>query len=110
MLADILLYFGALIYKSQPMKKIKFLLLPALLCTLFMLAFGSVDESKETERIHKSANVLKDFGRMKETIPHDLIDNCKGIVIVPDLLNAGFVVGGKRGRGVAMVKLEDGTW
>jgi len=92
------------------MKTIRFLILPVLLSSLFVLASATKDESKETERIHKAANVIKDFGKMEETIPHDLIADCKGIVIVPDLLNGGFVVGGKRGRGVAMVKLDDGTW
>jgi len=92
------------------MKKLKFIILPILLCTCFIMASASKDESRETERIHKASNVLKDFGEMKESIPHDLMDDCQGIVIVPDLLNAGFVVGGKRGRGVAMVKLDDGTW
>src|ERR1700685_4534476 len=92
------------------MKKLKFLIVPLLLCTLFVLASATTDESRETERIHKAANVLKDFGDIKESIPHDLISDCKGIVIVPDLLNAGVVVGGKRGRGIAMVKLDDGSW
>ncbi len=92
------------------MKIIKILSLPLLLSLLFALASASTDESRETERIHKASNVLKDFGKMKESIPHELMENCQGIVIVPDLLNAGFVVGGKRGRGIAMVKLDDGTW
>jgi len=34
----------------------------------------------------------------------------EGIIVVPKLINAGFVVGGKRGKGIAMVKLPDGTW
>jgi lipid-binding SYLF domain-containing protein len=92
------------------MKKLKFLVLPTLLSAFFILASAKTDESRETERIHEASNVLKDFGRMKENIPHDLIYDCKGIIIVPDLLNAGFVVGGKRGKGIAMVKLDDGTW
>ncbi len=92
------------------MKKLKFLVLPVLVCALFSFAPANYEGVKETERLHKAANVIKDFGAMKESIPHDLIADCKGIVIVPGLLNAGFVVGGKRGRGVAMVKLGDGTW
>eukprot|EP01037_Dinobryon_pediforme_P004993 gene4993-5040_t len=47
---------------------------------------------------------------MKETIPHDLISEYQGIVIIPSLINAGFGIGGKRGKGIAMVKLEDGRW
>jgi len=92
------------------MKTFKFLLLPFLLCVLFVLASATQDESKETARIHKAADVVTDFSKMEETIPHDLIQDCKGIVIIPNMLNGGFVVAAKRGRGIAMVKLDDGTW
>src|SRR6201996_5829524 len=91
------------------MKKLKFLMLPVLLST-FLVMLSATDASKETERIHNSTNVLKAFGKMKETIPHDLISDCQGVVIIPNLLNAGFVAGAKRGKGVAMVKLPDGKW
>jgi SH3 domain-containing YSC84-like protein 1 len=92
------------------MKTLKFLMLPVLLSMFFVLISAKTDDSKETERIHKSINVLKDFTEMKESIPHDLMQECKGIVIIPNLLNAGFGIGGKRGRGIAMVKLDDGRW
>jgi lipid-binding SYLF domain-containing protein len=92
------------------MKTIKFLMLPLLVTAFFVLTSAVIDGSKQTEKIHSAINVLKDFGKMKETIPHDLMDECQGIIIVPQLINAGFVVGGKRGRGVAMVKLDDGKW
>jgi lipid-binding SYLF domain-containing protein len=92
------------------MKTIKFLLLPALLTLLFIATSATIDGSKETERIHSAINVLKDFNGMKESIPHDLMDGSQGIVIVPNLINAGFVAGGKRGRGIALVKLDNGEW
>jgi lipid-binding SYLF domain-containing protein len=47
---------------------------------------------------------------MKESIPHELIDQAQGVVIIPKMINAGFVVGGKHGNGVAMVKHENGKW
>jgi lipid-binding SYLF domain-containing protein len=76
-----------------------------------VLAFTSFrDESKETERLHEAANVLKEFDKMKESIPHDLISEYKGIVIIPSMINAGIGIGGKRGKGIAIVKLDDGTW
>jgi len=92
------------------MKTIKFLVLPALFSLFLLTASAQNDGSRETEKIHAATNVLKDFDQMKESIPHDLLQDCEGIVIVPDLLNAGFVVGGKRGRGIAMVKLGNGKW
>lgn len=67
-------------------------------------------QSKEEEKIEASTKVLNDFINMKESIPHDLLKVTEGIIVVPKLINAGFVVGGKRGKGIAMVKLEDGRW
>jgi lipid-binding SYLF domain-containing protein len=92
------------------MKTLKLVMLPFMLCIFFIIGSAFTDGSKETERVHNASNVLKDFGKMKESIPHDLISECEGIVIIPKLINAGFVVGGKRGRGVAMVKMGDGKW
>jgi lipid-binding SYLF domain-containing protein len=92
------------------MKTLKFLMLPILLTSFFLLVSAKTDDSKETERIHRASNVLKDFGKMKEKIPHELLENYQGIIIIPRLFNAGFAIGGKYGKGLAMVKLDDGKW
>ena len=68
------------------------------------------DKQKEEEKIEASTKVLKDFSQMNESIPKELMQITEGIIVVPKLINAGFVLGGKRGKGIAMVKLEDGTW
>jgi len=92
------------------MKKLKFLMLPMLMSLFIVLASATPDASKETERVHNAANVIKDFGKMKESIPHQLIEEYSGIIIIPHMINAGLGIGGKRGKGVAMVKLDNGKW
>jgi lipid-binding SYLF domain-containing protein len=91
------------------MKLIKFLRLPLLLSAFFILASATSTE-KGLEKIHQATNVLKDFSKMKESIPTELLKEYEGIVIVPKLINAGFGIGGKRGQGLAMVKLPSGKW
>jgi len=91
------------------MKLLRFMMMPLLLSAFIVLA-SATDASKETERIHNSANVLKDFGKMRESIPHQLLEEYSGIVIIPHMINAGFGIGGKHGKGVAMVKLDNGKW
>ncbi|MBS1502999.1 MAG: lipid-binding SYLF domain-containing protein [Bacteroidetes bacterium] len=91
------------------MKVLKFLAAPFLI-TLFMVFTSAVDGGRETEKLHDATNVLKEFNKMKESIPHDLISEYQGIVIIPNMINAGLGIGGKRGKGVALVKLADGTW
>lgn len=93
------------------MKKLSFLI--ALILLSFIIVMTSaipVNGDKETERLHSASNVLKDFGAMKEGIPHKLIANYEGVVIIPKTINAGLVVGAKHGKGVAIVKMPDGKW
>lgn len=88
------------------MKYLRFLL-PFLFITTLQPSFA---QDKENEKIDATIQVLKDFGTMKESIPHELLQLSEGIIIVPGMINAGFVLGGKRGKGIAMVKNEDGSW
>ncbi|MDO3641675.1 MAG: lipid-binding SYLF domain-containing protein [Mucilaginibacter sp.] len=92
------------------MKTLRLLKIPVMLGLFFVLISATTDDTKETERVHAASNVLRDFGKLHETIPHNLLSECEGVVIIPKLINAGLIVGGKRGRGVAMVKMEDGKW
>ncbi|RYU91266.1 hypothetical protein EWM62_04820 [Mucilaginibacter terrigena] len=92
------------------MKTLKLFSLPILLSAFFILASAKPADDKGTEKIHDATNVLKAFGKMKESIPHQLLEEYEGVVIIPKLINAGFGIGGKRGQGVAMVKLADGKW
>lgn len=83
----------------------------ALICLAILLSFSASAQDKQQKKIETATVVLSDFGKMKESIPSDLLAVTQGIIIVPKLINAGgFFVGGKRGRGIAMVKKADGTW
>lgn len=83
--------------------------LALILCTA-LLSTGAFAQEKEQKKIEASTITLSDFSKMKESIPSELLAITQGIIVVPKLINAGFVVGGKRGRGLAMVKKADGTW
>lgn len=43
-------------------------------------------------------------------IPAELLAESEGIAIIPDVYQAGFIFGGRRGSGVMMVRYPDGTW
>jgi lipid-binding SYLF domain-containing protein len=89
---------------SQILKFIFFISVSSIFCTQVW------SQDKQEDKIIAATQVLKDFGNMKESIPDKLLEISQGIIIVPKLINAGFVLAGKRGKGIAMVKLEDGTW
>lgn len=91
------------------MKMIKFKGMALLVAGLF-LGVSVFAQEKEQKKIEDATTVLSDFSKMKESIPSELLAVTQGIIVVPKLINAGFVVGAKRGKGVAMVKKADGTW
>lgn len=88
--------------------KISKIFLPLLILSFVFTTAKSQD--KQDDKIQAATKVLKDFIDMKESIPQELLKVTQGIIVVPKLINAGFVLAGKRGKGIAMVKLENGRW
>jgi SH3 domain-containing YSC84-like protein 1 len=69
---------------------------------------GSVREDS-TERLQNSADVLKEIAAAPDKgIPDEVVENSKCIVVVPHLIKAGFIVGAKHGRGVAVCRTSKG--
>lgn len=81
-----------------------------LLLALFLFTTILWAQDKQQQKLDASIKVIQEFGKLRESIPKQLMQKTEGIIIIPGLINAGFVLGGKRGRGIAMVKNENGTW
>jgi len=95
------------IMKTMKLSKLKIALV---LCAGLFLSASVNAQEKEEKKVKDATTVLADFSKMKESIPSELLAVTQGIIVVPKLINAGFVIGAKRGKGVAMVKRADGTW
>jgi len=66
---------------------------------------------QEDKRVADAVRVLGEVQRIPESaIPDKLFDEAKAIVVVPDSLKVGLVLGGRRGHGVVSVKNPDGSW
>ncbi|MCB1875250.1 MAG: lipid-binding SYLF domain-containing protein [Chromatiales bacterium] len=77
------------------------------------LWLGQVRAQVEDQRqiLSDAAEVLHEIQRIPEqAIPPRLLSRAGGIVIVPGMVKAGFLVGGAHGRGVVMVKNEGTGW
>lgn len=63
-------------------------------------------------RATNAVGVLNDImGKAPDkAIPRDLLRNAKAIAVIPDMIKAGFIIGGRRGEGLISVKTRDGTW
>ena len=72
---------------------------------------AAVAGEHEDERARNAVRVLTDIQAIPENaIPDKLLDEARAVVIVPDTIKAGLVIGGRRGHGVMAVKNPDGTW
>ena len=86
----------------------KFLLSLAL---LLGIAGHAVAASSEDERARNAVRVLTEIQQIPEqAIPDKLLDEARAIVVIPDTIKAGLVLGGRRGHGLMSVKTADGTW
>ena len=89
----------------------KFRLL-ALALALFSATTLSARAGEEENKLADNAvRVLKEIMMAPDkSIPKDLLQNAHAIAVVPDVIKAGFVVGGRHGDGLISVKTRDGTW
>ncbi|MFZ5655526.1 MAG: lipid-binding SYLF domain-containing protein [Pseudomonadota bacterium] len=75
------------------------------------LALPAAAGPVEDDRARNALRVLNEIQKIPESaIPEKLLDEARAIVIVPDALKIGLVVGGRRGHGLLSVKAADGTW
>jgi lipid-binding SYLF domain-containing protein len=66
---------------------------------------------REDAQAENAARVLGEIQAIPESsIPDKLLDEAKAIVVVPDTVKAGLVLGGRRGRGLLAVRTPDGDW
>jgi lipid-binding SYLF domain-containing protein len=100
-----------------------FAILTGLLLSAFALGwpatvFGQVASptvvdfpSHETEVVEESCQVLKEIMEIPaKGIPVALLADARGIVLIPNLLKGGFLVGVRRGHGVMIVRDEKNAW
>ncbi|KWV11206.1 lipid-binding SYLF domain-containing protein [Xanthomonas translucens] len=83
----------------------------ALLLSTTLFVGHAVAGPEEDERARNALRVLTDIQQIPEqSIPDKLLDEGRAIVVIPDTLKAGLVIGGRRGHGLMSVKRPDGTW
>lgn len=79
---------------------------------MLVLAAPAQAQLREDMTVDTSAAVLAEMTRISERgIPPALLHNAQGIAIIPNVIKAGFVLGGRFGRGVVLVRdSATGTW
>jgi lipid-binding SYLF domain-containing protein len=83
----------------------------ALSLALAAVAGHAVAGPQEDERARNATRVLSEIQSIPEqAIPDKLLDEGRAVVVIPDTLKAGLVIGGRRGHGLMSIKNADGSW
>jgi lipid-binding SYLF domain-containing protein len=78
---------------------------------LLGVGFRTFSAADEDKRVSKAAVVLEEIMAISEkSIPPSLFQKIYAIAVVPGVIKAGFIVGGRYGRGVVAVRTESGEW
>jgi len=72
-------------------------------------AWAGSNREDSVERLQSSVDVLHSIMSTPDKgIPEEVLSNAKCILVVPNLIKGGFIIGGKHGRGVATCRTSDG--
>jgi lipid-binding SYLF domain-containing protein len=83
----------------------------ALTLLLFASSAPVMAGQKEDARADNASRVLSQILRIpEESIPTKLLQEAQAIAVIPDVVKAGFVVGGRGGKGLIAVRSSDGSW
>lgn len=81
----------------------------AVLALAVSVSTALADEA--SKKVRQAADVAKEIVELPEQgIPSVLLKNAYGIAVIPGVIKVGFVVGGRYGTGVLMVRSDGGGW
>jgi lipid-binding SYLF domain-containing protein len=91
------------------MKKLTSLLLMSLMGLFSSFAWAGSAREDTVDRLQNSVDVIHAIMSTPDKgIPEEVLSGAKCILVVPHLIKAGFVFGGKHGRGVATCRTSAG--
>lgn len=73
-----------------------------------LLMSSDADRARVVRRLRDSAQVFEENRKESNGMPDSMIEKASGVIIVPRLKRAGFVVGAEFGKGVFVARTEDG--
>src|SRR4051812_18818621 len=75
------------------------------------IAPASALPPSNAKTLEHAEEVLEELSKIPlKGIPAKLLEDAHGVAIIPRVIKAGFVVGGRGGHGIILAKDKDGNW
>ncbi len=82
-----------------------------LLLAAWVAAAPALADTREQQTIDRSREVLTELQAIPDLrVPDWLLQRAEGIAILPEVVKAGVIFGGRGGTGVMLVRQKDGRW
>ncbi|KAF1012924.1 MAG: hypothetical protein GAK31_03751 [Stenotrophomonas maltophilia] len=83
----------------------------ALLIAASLLSRQAMAGPQEDQRARNAVRVLNEIqGIPEQGISDKLLDEGRAVIVIPDTIKAGLVIGGRRGHGLMSVRMANGAW
>ena len=90
--------------------RLSFVAAGAIVIVTLFAAMASA-QSQEAAVVESATNALNEFMAMpNEGIPRSMLANAQGLVIVPAMVKVGLVAGVRHGKGIAVIRDDNGAW
>lgn len=85
--------------------------LTVVICALSLAHFNSAHAATPERKVVAAAEVLKEMlNAPAKGIPLSMLQEAEGVVIIPEVIKLGFIIGVQRGEGVMLARDEQGVW
>ena len=72
---------------------------------------GQAADDRQQSKLARATEVLEQFTRIPEdAIPGAMLRGAHGVAVIPNVIKGGFFVGGRRGKGILVVRSPNGEW
>ena len=89
----------------------KSVIVAGVLACLLLPAAALSAQAGEIKRIAEATLAFRDIMAIPDkTVPEYLLQDAAGIAIIPGVVKVGFIVGGEYGKGVLLLRNENGSW
>jgi lipid-binding SYLF domain-containing protein len=83
----------------------------AAICLIAVFSVTAVAGERQEARLNTSTRVLTELMQMPEqNIPTWLLERAHAVAVIPAVIKVGLGVGGRRGKGVLVVRKDNGQW
>ncbi|HEY4313650.1 MAG TPA: lipid-binding SYLF domain-containing protein [Pirellulales bacterium] len=83
----------------------------ATVCAFVLSSSSARGQGVETQTVAASIDVLQGFTQFRaQSIPQSMLADAQAVAIIPNVVKGGFIIAGRFGRGVLLVRDPNGAW